>query len=74
MSDNTALATIPARAAFGRKARTFVKKSMTKAIVPAAITLGNWLRDPEFSIAADREALLPVTKAPLSPAAKLATP
>jgi len=47
---------------------------MTRAIVPAAITLGSWLRDPALYIAADREALLPVTKAPLNPAARLATP
>ena len=74
ISDNTALATIPARAALGRNANMSVKKSMTRAIVPAAITLGSWLRDPALSIAADREALLPVTSAPLKPAARLATP
>ena len=74
ISESTALATIPAKAALGRYANVSVKKSMTRAMVPAATMLGSWLRDPALSIAADREALLPVTSAPLSPAARLATP
>ena len=74
ISDSTALATIPARAALGRNASRSVKNSMTRAIVPAAIRLGSWLRDPASSIAAEREGLLPVTSEPLKPAARLATP
>ena len=44
ISDSTALATIPARAALGRYASRSVKKSITSAIVPAATRLGSWLR------------------------------
>ena len=74
ISDSTALATIPARAALGRYASTSVKKSITTAIVPAATRLGSWLRAPEASIAAEREGLLPVTSEPVKPAARLAAP
>ena len=74
ISDNTALATIPARAALGRNASMSVKKSITSAIVPAATRLGSWLLAPEASIAAERDGLLPVTSEPVKPAARLATP
>ncbi len=74
ISDSTALATIPARAALGRNASTSVKKSITTAIVPAATRLGSWLFAPEASIAAEREGLLPVSSEPVKPAAMLAAP
>ena len=74
ISDRTALATIPARAAFGRYARRLVKKSITRVMVPAATRLGNWLREPAASIAAERDGLLPVTMDPVKAAARLAAP
>ena len=74
ISDSTAFATIPASAAFGRKASMSVKKSMTTAIVTAATRLGSWLFEPEASIAAEREGLLPVRSDPVKPAARLAAP
>ena len=74
ISESTALATIPARAAVGRNASMSVKNNITTVIVPAATRLGSWLFAPEASIAAEREGLLPVTNEPVKPAAILAAP